>query len=297
MQLIDISANVDFFSGVYFDGDGVALAHPNYFPLWVERPKGMLGYNRAWGDETTGFIKAVNTERPDMGMFITGGGQALERLCEQTGESTRLKAAVRSGLDYARVSRLDLYIDIYDEGQAAHDFYLAVFQDKIKTTARTVRFYHGSKKEQGVTTYLGSQGGLRMIRLYNKDAESKGAIKATRVEIQTRHAYARQLWELLCKNPSYLNLLRVTCDAIRGILPVSGVDAIEDALEGALPDVVPSRIEKDADFWAWIKRQVMPSFWRNYNETQTDEYLRQFTEIYMQMTGRANDGKYPVVEP
>lgn len=297
MTLNAVSANIDFFSGVFFDNDGVALAHPDYFPLWTERPKGMLGYNKAWSDEVTGFIKAINTERPDMGMFITGGGQALERLCEQTGESTRLKAAVRSGLDYARVSRIDLYIDVDDGGQAAHHFYQAVVREKIKTSARTVRFYHGTKIEQGITTYLGSQGGLRMIRIYDKNAESKGAIKATRVEIQTRHAYARQLWENLCKDTAYLNLLKVTCDAIRGVLPVSGVDAIEDALDGALPDVVPSRVEKDADFWLWIKRQVMPSFWRNYNETQTDEYLRQFTELYMQMTGRANDDSNPVIAP
>lgn len=102
-----------------------------------------------------------------------------------------------------KVARLDVALDDLTRSFTPRDFAErcvdgrlddvdSLLRPGLVTRVRRRDAWDWSRREDGCF-WLGSKGGARLLRVYDKGAESKGAIDAVRVELQTRNRAATTL--------------------------------------------------------------------------------------------------------
>lgn len=278
-----VTYQLDWLSAVDREGRQDVLTLPSNQKLWLPR-HGSNGYDVGWTEESTSIQRFTSTSRPDMGTFYNISAQALERLKVVFNVGHRHFAAVEAGLDYCTATRIDLAVDIFDGGIAAHQFAENLENGLVATSARRKVVTKGVGKHGGVTSYLGSGQSPRMIRVYDKMTESKGLIPSTRVELQARGKYAAALWLKLSTYVSNLVFNTACTDAIRGLITFSGVELIDKMLENSLAHELPEDVPGDWTKWQWLIRQVLPTFVEDFAMTGEHELFKRFARALQQRT-------------
>lgn len=105
-------------------------------------------------------------------------------------------------------TRLDFAFDDLEKKYTPHDYASLYTQDRIVTRFRNVRFFASSAK-QGATFYVGSRQNGKMLRIYDKNYESKGEINSIRYEVEVHKIYAKQIFDVIIEHPEidFLDLL------------------------------------------------------------------------------------------
>lgn len=99
------------------------------------------------------------------------------------------------------ISRLDFCFDDFTKTFYPLNYFNWWQNGQFKTKFRVAHFDHGS--DGGTTFALGNRAGLRYLRIYDKDIESKGEIKAIRYEFEFHSYTAQSLAESFVNNSGF----------------------------------------------------------------------------------------------
>lgn len=248
--------------GTFVIPDGWRLQPLDHeLPLCEWKPRnGAYGYDRGLIDDLSGMQMFWSNWRVGMGTCYVLPAQTLAHLAKNYASTSYLFAALRCGFDIADATRIDLKIDIEDEGIAAHTFADAVRAGQSKFTAKTSYVFQGVNGTSGCTTYLGSKTSLAVMRVYDKNAESKGKIKATRIEVQLRKEKAYKAWRALCHETEGGNPDLLIREIIHSQVEFFGVPALDAAILDSGHFDFSTPINREHDAWRWLIRQVLPTF-------------------------------------
>jgi hypothetical protein len=184
-------------------------------------------------------------------------------VAETLNTSSILAGMLSIGLDFCRASRIDLCIDLYDAGQAAHRVAEAALTGKTRQTSRKVTVVQSAKGDGGCTTYFGSRQSHKFVRIYDKDAESKGEISCTRMECEMHSNTAAEVWKQICMS-KFPNIVGVMArKALRSVIEYSGDADLEIILASQDGLDLPEREASIMLDTEWIDRQLVSYFARN----------------------------------
>lgn len=159
----------------------------------VSRGKGRHGYAHRYLDLATGTSIETGSMDIAMGHHFTLSGNVLSAIRE-AGILDDNKLVERIRLFGARVSRVDLALDIWGASFTPDDLAGALRDGTARIPSRTWRFIDGHQQGiEGKTVDTGSPKSDRRLRFYDKRAEQriKDGEAWVRLELQLRRLYAR----------------------------------------------------------------------------------------------------------
>lgn len=155
---------------------------------------------------------------------------------------------------HGRVTRIDIAYDVLDQYIDIMGLYNEVKAGRCITTSKKYSYIEGNS---GQTLYIGSRQSERMLRIYDKAAETGSPGHWTRFELEVKGARARQMAHFIVNMGS---------STIPGII----LDFAEFLLYewhgecpfNVPPVDVPSIKGKETDTASWLITGVLPSFKR-----------------------------------
>ena len=176
--------------------------------------KGLYGYTHSYrNDDGVNVLFAPG--RPDINIQISGHGCdcGFSKLLDLVGPSDS-------------VSRLDIAIDCMESGVTCDYIWRLLRRGQYLGDGKC-EHYCGSLRENGHTIYVGSRKGDRLLRIYDKGAESGTFADWLRFEVQLRHSSANQFFLKGLKSPDWQkNCLSLLNQRLRLINP--GQNGLKD---------------------------------------------------------------------
>jgi len=120
------------------------------------------------------------------GALLSLPGKALRELRQAGADVLQvLRAARQAGED--RVTRIDLAFDDFGKSRTPRQVRASWYRERVSRckSARWIESTTGNRVT-GETFYIGSESSPRRLRIYDKEAESRGRIRAIRWELQLR---------------------------------------------------------------------------------------------------------------
>lgn len=126
----------------------------------------------------------------DVGVNVSVPSHGLEWLFDRLGVDNVRDLVRLLVFRNCKLSRIDLCFDDY--GMKFSPLYYAKKFDERKIKSNFLYYnYIASTRERGHTIYFGKRSNGKTLRIYDKDYESKGAIKAYRYEFELHQEYAQ----------------------------------------------------------------------------------------------------------
>ena len=218
---------------------------------------GKNGYNQG-AKHDIGVTAYKNSERPDMGTHAIYSGKTIKRMMEvyEISAFDLLKHHISSGHNIARI---DLALDFLNCGLTVSDFVTAFEHNQIITRLRSATVLK-SLVDDGYTFYLGSRKKRKkLVRIYNKGAETGTGADWVRVELQLMGKPATQIGKLItCGDDLEGAMLR----AIKDVLDCPTIDAWRDAFSGKEPIRLQSESDIAGATKVWLEKQVFKALQR-----------------------------------
>ncbi len=237
----------------------------------------LRGYQKSWGYNNvfafTDYITIRFDDRDNTrGVSVSITGRGLEDFfswfnlvcCDDLKVSEFFKILKSRG---CRPSRLDLAFDDYTKRFSPADYERWLLEGYFNTRMKKHGFFCDDKK--GYTFYLGNRR-KKLIRIYDKDIESDGEIKAVRYEFELHDLYAQAMFDQIIDEnvPAFGDLI---LDSFRIINPDSNNDISrcemlvewEDFLKSTLTQNYVKvshykRYKNILSLQRWIEKDVLP---------------------------------------
>jgi len=231
----------------YFSGDSTQ---------W-QACKPINGYKDTYFSELGTLISYPAMTRPDMGIHIQYGGNAIRSL----GQDKILSHAIH--WIGAKVTRLDIKIDVMDD-----DFKVETLIQVLKSgefACRTRKYFVIMSENEGLTLYVGKRTSQRSLRVYNKSAEVAAKTTANledlpdnwvRIELETRDDRADSIFKQICATPEQIDyIIRTAIDSyIQMVWPPWNA-----ALKGKKTDLWSIARERRSAKKQWIVNVAIPA--------------------------------------
>ena len=191
-------------------------------------------------------------------MVIDGSAMSNMRQIYDNDGSLKMLSILARNTDH--FSRIDLSIDIMDGGDMARNVAGRTIwgrQDWGRRGAKTVK---STGEFGGCTTYVGSRTSPKYLRIYDKWAESKGKIKATRIEFELKAEAAEQVTTILSGFDGHLQASRIFVGLLGQFGDWSDYPEIEALRYGEVTVIEPHKRERLSERKEWLARQVLPTF-------------------------------------
>lgn len=163
---------------------------------WIVKDKGLMGYNEMQ-EHFTGVIRLSSSKHKSMGVHTIYSGTTLKRLSvdKEIKAFDLVQFHVRNG---ANIARIDIAIDVFNSGlnitHLAEQFDIG----DCETKARAGSVIAGKGENTGSTLYIGStKKRKKLLRIYDKGAESGTEIDWIRIEYEVHGKPASQLCRML----------------------------------------------------------------------------------------------------
>lgn len=244
---------------------------PSYLRSDGHEVAGNLGYTEGW-EMDNGVRTLTNPDRPEMGHHVILSGKALQKLAAA---GVDLFDLVRDVLALgAKIKRLDLALDIHDSGEQVETFVNAYRDGKVKTNARSFHEIRGLSPEDGHTAYFGSRTSERMVRVYDKAAET-GLLPFSwlRVEAEIKGQKAHGIASHLVELPPQQRT-RAIHGIIQDIVDFPTVTAWTSALDAIEIDLAPAG-RKDTDTKKWLLDACAQAL-AKYIEREDADFMQTF---------------------
>lgn len=141
--------------------------------------------------DKSGFGQGVNVSIPSSGLAVLFDYFGLP---QDQDNLTDLFIFLKN--HHCQVSRVDICYDDFTKS-IMPDQYARWKLDKYMTTKFNKFQFIASDSSKGSTFYLGSRKTGKMLRIYDKDYESDGAIKSVRYEFELHSLYAREFADFI----------------------------------------------------------------------------------------------------
>jgi hypothetical protein len=186
--------------------------------------------------------------------MFTMTGKDLREFDRAGGSIEQLIADV-AALPEVRVTRLDFAIDLIRVTADPIELADAVKAKTAKTHIQAVSIVTSSTGDHqtGLTVYLGSRQSTRLIRIYDKAAESGYDGIWTRIELEAKDPHALAIMRSMITD----GIALAGCAAIRTMI-VSGVDWFDAATASGDGVPIESVGRKNTNFDRWAISHLLP---------------------------------------
>lgn len=180
-----------------FTSDIVTLPTPGMYAYAAHKAgwtadKARNGYRVAYRNEN-GASVSWNEDRPDMRVLTQYSGKALEHYIDDGVEPIRI--ANFHAQQGARLTRIDLAIDIHDKFVDIPELYKMLNDGRAKSASTKYNLIVGS--DGGSTLYVGSRQSDKMLRAYDKAAEQAVPGFWYRFELEIKNDVANEIGKRL----------------------------------------------------------------------------------------------------
>lgn len=263
---------------------GTTMKTNEWLRIWLGQDEASAiqrGYHRSHAVEyyPSGVKHYYNAHDLDVGSVLVFTGSCLGNLRDNADGSFTQKMAVILARKSSHFSRIDLTCDIYDNGATAHEVAGKIIRDQLDTGRRSATVVQKKGIRNGVTTYIGARSSPKLMRIYDKSAESGGEIQATRLEIELKaeaaEAFSTHLQATIGER--YRTFTPIFTGILAEMADWTGVKYIEDLRYGEVRELPIGKRERLMEKKAWLKRQVMPTFAKKTG--QADELWSWFKEL------------------
>lgn len=282
MQKLEISSGIDWISCTYpfgYESEGKSVVYRDDSETRISA-KATNGYTQAWRVKSGALIQQ-NPERKDMGIHVVYTAKNIAKSCEYAhGSQKDLLDFLMSG---ARITRLDLCLDVMDSGITIESLYAETCAGKVKTRAKTVGYIESKKigNEKGAATlYIGSmKKRKKLLRVYDKGEQLGLNEDWKRFELETHGEIANNAALALVDLPD-----KRYGDRIRGMIKAyadfSQTKASEIFQVNNVPLAVPKY--KKSGTAAWLVNVVAPTLAREafLDYDVLGEFLDRFQKEY-----------------
>jgi hypothetical protein len=190
-----------------------------------------------------------------------------------------LKTVAQIANASSHFTRIDLTVDIIDKGQFSRDLadYLLHYPERMAYLfpRRKVTIVRST----GTTVYVGSRQSPLLLRIYDKYAESSGEIPATRIEIELKGHYAKECHRIMKGYDGWLKPTALYKGFVRSLSTWEGFPIVQAILDGEVTMVDKEEREPKADTKEWLKRQVLPTFTRDWNHGGSDLWFWMIEQV------------------
>ena len=261
----ELTATIDWLSGT-FHNEGDAYRFLNWLDAGddVKPCKPRFGYQ--WGNQyTSGMVVYASSESDALGVHVIMSGSTLAYYIK-SGKAV-LAILEKFVTNHAKVTRLDLALDLIDCPIDAVAFYNACQSGRRKGVAQTFSMVQSGSG--GCTVYVGSRQSERFVRLYNKAAESQVNATWWRLELECKGDVAKE----------YARVMGMGENRDLGSLTWSAIKRLVETDEGGfsmfgkgIATTALPKIEKQTDTRKWLLEQCLPAL-ENYLKKEVDPAL------------------------
>lgn len=205
----------------------------------------------------------VHVSVPSHGIEWLFDTMNLDKECDDAVQKLFLFLQDRS----CKVSRLDLAFDDYSKTFRPLQYAKWWENRQFNTRFQKIHFY-SSQREYGNTIYFGSRKTGKMLRIYDKDFESKGVVDSVRYEFELHGDFARDMVQYLIEN-KYIAFSEYILSYFR-IVDNSGKDKCISRMP--LLKEWEEFIAK-SDFCEEVKKVNIPTYTLNARKSDTTYWL------------------------
>ena len=145
-------------------------------------------------EDKSGYVQGVNVSIPSCGLAILFDWFDLP-----DNRDTLKELFLFLQEHHCQLSRLDLAYDDYSKMITPKDYARWYMDGWMSTKYSKIQFV-ASERDKGHTFYLGSRKTGKMLRVYDKEYESKGEINAIRYEFELHREFAREMMDYIIEN-------------------------------------------------------------------------------------------------
>lgn len=232
------------------------------------RPR--FGYDRIY-QYSSGAVLMYSSARQDMGYHLMLSGSTLRAFAGEGVDSMEaLRAVKRLG---ARVSRIDLAIDVFGSGLSP--VYLCKPNRKpYKGKGRTPKFTQVGDIEDGWTIYVGSRASEKFLRIYDKAKES-GYEGGTwvRIEVECKGMAAHWLGDTL-PDATPMVAYQTASTLVRTLVDFKVAEWVLALDSRSVQLSIPKKTERDT--LGWLIKSCAPALAKEIAKRPTDDVIGQF---------------------
>jgi hypothetical protein len=215
---------------------------------------GRNGYTEG-AKHSSGIMVYRNPSRLDMGTHIVYSGKTLQKIQMEHGLSSFEVLKYHCGR-HDNVARIDVALDIKNTDLTVQHFQDAYEQNKCITKLKTASVIKNIGSD-GHTFYIGStKKRKKLVRIYDKRAETNTAISWTRIEAQIMGKPATKLSnEISCA----LKIDEVILGALFDIVDFPTIEIWKDIIDGKTAVELGASNDKMSDTRKWLEKTVFKS--------------------------------------
>lgn len=247
---------IDWYAGTKDYSTDPLIWFGEALPDW-RAARGRQGYLRRLQEMYTGAEFLYHPERQIMGSHLDLSGSAIDLLLSCHPYLDPLDCFLKAGVTAYKPTRIDIAIDLEDGGLFAREYYNQMVKAPERVGRRKVTLYHSIGRGGGKTVYVGSRTSPLFLRIYDKDAQSLGAVPVTRVEVELKGYAAiathKKLWT------DGVKLDKVAAGLLLNVNPNWYHPEIIQLIAGAIPATWETRPLSSTPTQEWLKRQVLPT--------------------------------------
>lgn len=196
----------------------------------------------------------------DIGSVLVIDGQAMANLRRIYDNLGSLKVVSILARNSQHFSRIDLSLDIMDGGVMARNLASRTIRGRQDWGRRKARTVKETGEFGGCTTYVGSRTSPKYLRVYDKWAESKGKVDATRIEFELKAEAAEEVTSILAGFDGHLKASSIFVGLLGQFGDWSDYPEIEALRYGDVTIIEPAKRERLSERKEWLARQVLPTF-------------------------------------
>jgi hypothetical protein len=194
---------------------------------------------------------------------IVFDGEACNNLRVEWGEVDAIRIARILARSTDHFTRVDLAMDIMDGGQFARKFADDTMQDRVDFGRRSAKVIMGMGREGGTTTYVGARTSPKMMRVYDKAAESKGKLLSSRIEFELKAEAAEYISLKLNTFAAEALPSQLFLGLLNEFVLSEHFPEVERIRYGEMTTIDALKRERFMTKKQWLLKQVMPTFTRD----------------------------------
>jgi DNA relaxase NicK len=199
----------------------------------------------------------------DVPSIIVMDGAAMGNLRDDHDNDWANKVVAILARNSSHFSRIDLAVDVFDEGKLAREVGRRVADNSISFGRRQGKVVMSSGDRGGTTAYVGSRTSPLYLRIYDKWRESKGKILSSRIEFELKAECALQVFDHLSIIGGWLNPAKLFTGYLNQIPALAQFPEIESLMIGDVISVDMTKRERMMETKEWLRKQIMPTFTRD----------------------------------
>ena len=219
-------------------------------------------YHRSHGVKyyPSGIAHYYSPHDMNVGSVMVIDGSAMNNLRTIYGNEGSLKVISILARCCDHFSRIDLAVDILDSGILAKLFASLALEDRLDFGRRKARIVQETGMWGGTTTYVGARTSPKFLRVYDKWAESKATVPASRIEFELKAECAEEVTSILANFGGHLKASSLFVGLLGQFTNWDIFPEVEALRYGEVTIIDPAKRERLIDRKAWLKRQVLPTF-------------------------------------